>query len=99
TAPMDKQSLQAAFSLLNAAGVPVSGQFRLDKDVLSFAPAAALNPAERYTINVKTSAKDLAGNALDRELSSGFTVAGTAGAPPQVNQIAAPVCGSSVTIS
>src|SRR5205823_10539692 len=32
TAPMDQATLQPAFSLLNAAGAPVSGQFRLDKD-------------------------------------------------------------------
>jgi RHS repeat-associated protein len=99
TAPMDEASLQAAFSLLNAAGSPVSGQFRLDRDVLSFAPAAALNPGERYTINIKTTARDLAGNALDRDLSGSFTVATTAAAPPQVNALPPSVCGTSVTIS
>jgi RHS repeat-associated protein len=98
SAPMDKATLQPAFSLLNGAGQPVSGQFRLDRDVLSFAPAAALNPGERYTIDVKTTATDLAGNALDHELTAHFTVASSAAAP-HVDAITAPVCGSSVTIS
>jgi RHS repeat-associated protein len=99
SAPMEKTSLQSAFSLVNAAGAPVSGQFRLDKDVLSFAPAAALNPGERYTMHVTTAAKDLAGSALDKELVSSFTVAASAGSAPQVTAITQPVCGTSVTIS
>jgi RHS repeat-associated protein len=99
TAPMDGTSLRSALSLLNAAGAPVSGQFRLDRDALTFAPAATLNYGERYTINLKTTAKDLAGNPLDHELTSAFTVVTNAASPPQVNAITAPVCGGSVTIT
>src|SRR5207302_202490 len=69
-------------------------------DVLTFASAAALNANDRYTIRITTAAKDLAGNALDKQLSSSFTVAASAPiAAPQVNAITAPVCGTSVTIS
>jgi RHS repeat-associated protein len=99
TAPMEGSSLRSAFSLLNAAGAPVSGQFRLDRDALTFAPAATLNYGERYTINIKTTAKDLAGNLLDHELTSAFTIVTNATSAPQVNAITAPVCGGSVTIT
>src|SRR5204863_4827764 len=44
-------------------------------------------------------ARDLAGNALDRELSSSFTLATTAITPPQVSALPSSVCGTSVTIS
>jgi RHS repeat-associated protein len=78
--PMDLATTAAAFRLENAAGSPVSGTIRLDRDVLTFAPAALLAPGERYTIRVADTAKSIAGDALESALAAGFTVASSAGA-------------------
>jgi len=100
SAPMNRASLDDGFVLLDGAGAPISGQRRLDRDVLSFAPATTLTPGERYTIVVKTTAKDLAGNSVAQEQRSSFTIATTAPATaPQVDPIASPVCASQITIS
>ena len=100
SAPMDEGLLRSAFSLLDASNNAVTGQFRLEKDVLSFAPATTLTPGAAYTIDIKTSAKDLAGNALAAEYTSKFTIATSAPTtPPTVNPVAGPLCASSVAIS
>jgi len=100
TAPMDEGSLRGALTLLDASNNPVTGQLRLEKDVLSFAPATTLRPGAAYTIDIKTSAKDLAGNALSSEFTSKFTIATSAPTtPPTVNPVAGPICASSVVIS
>lgn len=100
SAPMDEVSLRGAFSLLDASNNAVTGQFRLEKDVLSFAPATTLTPGATYTIDIKTAAKDLAGNALATEFTSKFTIATSAPTtPPTVNPVAGPICASSVAIS
>ncbi|MEO8033856.1 MAG: Ig-like domain-containing protein, partial [Acidobacteriota bacterium] len=100
TAPMDRASLTDAFVLLDGSNAPVTGQLRLDRDVLSFAPAAVLNPGQRYTLVVRTSARDLAGTALASEFRSSFTVATTAPADaPVVDAITSPVCATQLTIT
>jgi RHS repeat-associated protein len=100
SSPMDEASLRGAFTLLNASNTAVTGQFRLEKDVLSFAPATTLTPGVAYTIDIKTSAKDLAGNALNSEFTSKFTIATSAPTtPPSVSPVASPICASSVAIS
>ncbi|MBV9186747.1 MAG: Ig-like domain-containing protein [Acidobacteria bacterium] len=100
SAPMDASALRGAFTLLDASNHAVTGQFRLDKDVLSFAPATTLTPGAAYTIDIKTSAKDLAGNPLASEYTSQFTIATSAPTtPPSVNPVAGPICASSVAIS
>jgi len=100
SAPMNRASLDDGVVLLNSAGVAISGQRRLDRDVLSFAPATTLNPGERYTIVVKTSAKDLAGNSVAQEQRSSFTITTTAPATaPQVDAIASPLCATQITIT
>ncbi|HEV2720819.1 MAG TPA: Ig-like domain-containing protein, partial [Thermoanaerobaculia bacterium] len=100
SAPMDETTLRTAFALLDASNNPVGGQLRLDKDVLSFAPATTLTPGALYTIDIKTSAKDLAGNALASEFTSKFTIATSAPTTaPTINPVAGPICASSVTIA
>jgi RHS repeat-associated protein len=100
SAPMDEGALHGAFTLLDASNHAVNGQFRLEKDVLSFAPATTLTPGAAYTIDIKTSAKDLAGNALASEFTSNFTIATSAPTtPPHVNPVASPICASTVAIS
>jgi YD repeat-containing protein len=100
SAPMDRASLIDGFVLLDGSGAPVSGQRRLDRDVFSFAPATTLNAGERYTAVVKTSAQDLAGNAVVGEVRSSFTI--SASAPPTapvVDAIASPVCSGTIAIA
>ncbi|MGA7614328.1 MAG: Ig-like domain-containing protein, partial [Thermoanaerobaculia bacterium] len=100
SAPMDRASLSAAFTLENMSGMPVAGQMRLDRDVLSFAPATTLNPGERYTVRLSTAAKDLAGNALASEFTSSFTISTTApSTAPVVNPVASPLCSDRVALS
>jgi RHS repeat-associated protein len=100
SAPMDRASLNDGFALLDGSGAPVTGQLRLDRDVVSFAPAATLTSGQRYTIDIRTTAKDLAGNALATEVKSSFTIATTAPASaPTVDAITSPVCGNQLTIS
>ena len=88
SAPMDRASTRAAFRLENAAGTAVSGDITIDKDVLTFAPAALLEAGERYTMRVAATAADLAGNAIGTAFSRSFTVAATA-----------PAAAPSVTVS
>ena len=100
SAPMDEGLLRGAFTLLDASNHAVTGQFRLEKDVLSFAPATTLTPGAAYTIDIKNSAKDLAGNPLASEFTSNFTIATSAPTtPPHVNPVASPICASTVAIS
>ncbi len=99
--PMDLASLSGgAFRLENANGNPVSGTIYLDKDVLTFAPAALLTGGAQYTIRVTTAAKNLAGTALEAEYTSTFTVATSAPAvAPLVDPIGSAVCGESITVT
>jgi RHS repeat-associated protein len=100
SAPMDRATLDDGFVLLDGAGTAVSGQRRLDRDVLSFAPATTLTPGQRYTALIRTTAKDLAGNAIASEVRSSFTIATSAPSEaPHVDAIASPVCASTITIS
>jgi RHS repeat-associated protein len=95
SAAMDRASVRTAFRLENAAGTAVSGDVVLDRDVLTFAPAALLTPGERFTMRIATTAKDLAGNALAAAFSRSFTVAATAPVTaPTLNAYASRVCGS-----
>lgn len=96
--PMDLASTKEAFRLETASGSPVSGTFRLDRDVATFAPAALLAPGERYTIRVAGTAKSIGGDALEAALATTFTVASTAGSrAPTLNPIAAG-CAQQVSI-
>lgn len=92
---MDRVSVRSSFRLENAAGTAVSGDVILDRDVLTFAPAALLTAGERYTIRVAAGAQDLAGNAMVNAFARSFTIAATAGVtPPALNAYATRVCGS-----
>jgi len=100
SAPMDASTLRNSFTLTGPSNTIITGQLRVDKDVLSFAPATTLTPGATYTADVKTTAKDLAGNPLASELTFSFTIATTApSTPPVINPIAGPICASSVAIS
>jgi RHS repeat-associated protein len=99
--PMDVASLGGgAFRLQDASGNAISGSMHLDKDVLTFAPAALLSGGAQYTLRVTTAAKNLAGTALASEYTSTFTVATSAPAvAPLVDPIGAAVCGESITVT
>lgn len=64
--PMDAASLAGAFQL-RAAGEPVAGDGALDGTgrIYTFAPAQALPYLTACAVEVDTTARDLAGNALD----------------------------------
>ncbi|HEV8433415.1 MAG TPA: Ig-like domain-containing protein, partial [Thermoanaerobaculia bacterium] len=100
SAPMDASTVRNSFTLTGPSNTIITGQLRVDKDVLSFAPATTLTPGGTYTADVKTTAKDLAGNPLASEVTFSFTIATTAPTTaPVINPIAGPICASSVTIS
>ena len=100
SAPMDRATLAASgFRLEDAGGATVSGTLFLDKDVLTFAPAALLTRGSHYTIRVTTAAKDVAGTALQAEYVAGFTVGTSAPSqPPTLTPVAGAFCGQTINI-
>jgi RHS repeat-associated protein len=100
SAPMDRTTLAAAFRLEEIGGSAITGVLNLDKDVLTFAPAALLERGKSYRIVVGTAAKDLAGAALAAEFTSTFTVATSASAAaPAVDPIGGAICGESLEVT
>ena len=100
SAPMDRASLAGGgFRLEDASGATVSGTLYLDKDVVTFAPAALLTRGGSYTIRVTTAAKDVAGTALAAEYVAAFTVGASApSTPPTLTPVSSAFCGQTVTI-
>ena len=100
SAPMDRDSLaDGAFRLEDAGGATVSGTLFLDKDVLTFAPAALLARGARYTLRVGTGAKDVAGTSLENEWVAPFTVGTSApSTPPTLTPVSEAFCGQTVMI-
>ncbi len=100
SAPMDRSTLAGgAFRLEDANGATVSGTLFLDKDVLTFAPAALLTRGARYTLRVTTGAKDVAGSALETEWAAPFTVGTSApSTPPTLTPVSEAFCGQTVMI-
>ena len=100
SAPMDRASLAGGgFRLEDASGATVSGTLYLDKDVITFAPAALLIRGASYTIRVTVAAKDVAGSALAAEYTAPFTIGTTApSTAPTLTPVANAFCGQLVTI-
>jgi len=100
SAPMDRVSIAGGgFRLEDASGATVGGTLYLDKDVVTFAPAALLTRGSHYTIRVTTAAKDVAGTALEAEYVAGFTVGTSApSTPPVLTPVASAFCGQTVII-
>ncbi|HEV8659273.1 MAG TPA: Ig-like domain-containing protein, partial [Thermoanaerobaculia bacterium] len=93
SSPMDRAAVASAFRLETSAGALITGTLRLDREVLTFAPAALLSSGGSYTIRVTATARDIAGNALASEYTSSFTIASSApSTPPAVTPISAGVC-------
>ncbi|MBA0884623.1 ice-binding family protein [Flavobacterium undicola] len=63
---------QSSFTL-TVAGVPVSGVVTLSGAIATFTPNSLLAPSTVYVARIKTSAKDLAGNALQADYVWTFT--------------------------
>ncbi|HEX2832541.1 MAG TPA: Ig-like domain-containing protein [Thermoanaerobaculia bacterium] len=100
SAPMDRASTASAFRLEAIGGGVITGVTHLDKDVLTFAPAALLERGQSYRIVVATTAKDLAGTALQSEFSSTFTIAANVSATaPSLDAIGDVICGESLEVS
>jgi len=103
SAPMDRASLatveHAAFRLEDTSGATVTGTLFLDRDVLTFAPAALLTRGARYTLRVTTNAKDVAGTSLESEWVAPFTIGTSApSTPPSLTPISEAFCGQTVMI-
>ena len=100
SAPMDRASLaNGGFRLEDANGATVSGTLFLDRDVLTFAPAALLARGARYTLRVTTGAKDVAQTPLESEWSAPFTIGVSApSTPPTITPISEAFCGQTVLI-
>lgn len=100
SSPMDRTSTVGAFRLENSSGTALNGKVYLDKDVLSFAPAAPLTAGERYTIKISTDAKDLAGQNLDAAVASSFIAATTApSTPPALTTPSGRICAQTVDVA
>ncbi len=63
---MDSTSANAAVSVTDALGFPVTGtsSYTLATRAVTFTPSTALTPGNAYTVSVATTAVDLAGNPL-----------------------------------
>ncbi|MDQ3280699.1 MAG: Ig-like domain-containing protein, partial [Acidobacteriota bacterium] len=98
--PMDRATTLDAFQLVPATGTPVSGVKYLDKDVLTFAPSAALTPGERYTIKVAAAATNLAGDALEAAVANSFYVTTTApGTIPTLTVASGRICARTISVT
>jgi fibronectin type 3 domain-containing protein len=79
---MDEASVESAFSL-EGAGAPVSGSFSWSStSAMTFTPSSSLLHSTDYVIELSTSAKDLAGNAMASSFSSKFSTAASPPPPP-----------------
>ncbi|HEU5162167.1 MAG TPA: Ig-like domain-containing protein, partial [Thermoanaerobaculia bacterium] len=105
--PMDRTSLRCgggeacAFRLESPSGSALSGVFDVDRDALTFAPAAPLEEGVEYTLRIGTAAKDTGGVALASEYVSRFRV-GLAAAPsaaPLLDALPTRYCGTALTIA
>lgn len=70
---MDRTSTQAAFSLNGPSQVSGSFSWESGDTVLVFTPSLSLQYSTAYTVQMSTTAKDVAGNYLSPAISSGFT--------------------------
>lgn len=81
--PMAFSASQSAFSLTRLDNsTTVSGVLSWNGTFtqLTFAPTDALEPSRQYRLRITTGAQDIAGNALDTQLTRTFTVDNTMGA-------------------
>ncbi|HVR43606.1 MAG TPA: Ig-like domain-containing protein [Thermoanaerobaculia bacterium] len=100
SSPMDRVALAGAFRLESAAGSPVSGTLRIERDALTFAPAAPLGEGGEYTIAIAAAATDVAGVPLPAPYASSFRVTGTAPAgAPSLDPFPLKFCGPTLVVS
>ena len=100
--PMDKPSVEAAFSLKRTSnGDPVSGSFSWFGNLLEFTPSTSLSAARVYSATVGTGARNLAGTHLAAPkiwqftttpqplISFVYPIDGAAGIPPDAPVVVA----------
>ncbi|HXG59336.1 MAG TPA: Ig-like domain-containing protein, partial [Thermoanaerobaculia bacterium] len=84
--PIDRSSLVAgALRLTDPSGSEIAGATLIDRDVISFAPAAPLPAGTKMTFTVGTALKDLAGQSLETPHVLTFTA--TSSAPATARQL------------
>ncbi|MGH9457003.1 MAG: Ig-like domain-containing protein, partial [Thermoanaerobaculia bacterium] len=104
--PMDRESLRCgagegcAFRLESPSGSAVSGVLEVDREALTFAPAAPLEDGAEYTIRITTAAKDAGGVPLGSEWISRFRIGLAAPATaPVLDALPAKHCGSTLAVT
>lgn len=72
---IDQASLTSSSIVITSAGGPVAGVLAMNSSNtdFKFTPSAALSPNTLYTVSIKGTLKDLAGNALGSDYSWTFT--------------------------
>lgn len=72
--PMDAASVEANFSLVDASGVPVAGEFSWNEDfsILTFDPQDLLARDHLYRLQLNGSAQGIGGAPLSDSLNAGF---------------------------
>ncbi|UCE38149.1 MAG: Ig-like domain-containing protein [Thermoplasmata archaeon] len=71
--PMNKTSVQSAFSIKDSGGNSKTGDFSWSGNTMTFTPDGKLYPETQYTVRLGTTAMDLAGNPLSSESTVQFT--------------------------
>lgn len=72
--PMDRASVQAAFSLQDASGRPVAGQFSWNErgNILTFTPDSPLPRETAFTLTLSGTARALGGTPLGSDLRADY---------------------------
>ncbi|HEX8619002.1 MAG TPA: Ig-like domain-containing protein, partial [Thermoanaerobaculia bacterium] len=97
---LDATTAANAVRLTDSANAVVAGEVFVDRDALTFAPAAALKAGEAYTLATATSLRDASGVALAAAHTLRFTTAETApAAAPVVDELVTAGCLSSVVLT
>ncbi|MDQ6802386.1 MAG: Ig-like domain-containing protein, partial [Acidobacteriota bacterium] len=85
--PIDGSSSRGAISLVDAAGQAISTTPFVDNDAISIAPDVPLSSGTKYTLDVSTTLKDVAGLSLTQPIALSFvTAAGAPTTPPALDQ-------------
>ncbi len=72
--PMDSATFTATSFLVNDGTANISGSISLNGTIVTFKPSSELNFGNKtYTVTIKNSVKDLAGNAMPNDFSWSFS--------------------------
>ncbi len=72
---MNRESAQKSFSMLEASGKIITGNFNWTGDKMYFTPAAQLTAGQSYQVQIGQDAADISGYSIGQPFSYSFTVA------------------------